>query len=417
MTRKASDMLLGVCGSALAQRDGKWYTHHAFGRIVELIAPRVRHIDYRGPALIGDRAQTCDYELSAPNITVNPLGDWQNTKQALRQPLSQIRHYLDISRKCDALFMRTALPFIWVAHLAASARQQRVVHWFGSNPAAVVGAERRGYGWLVEKLGVCYAHTDRLLTRLGMAAARSYALTNGAEIARLYRSKRTQEVVSTSITQNDILPRDDACTGPEIRILFVGFIRPEKGIGYLLRALPLIKSDRPIQLALVGSWGQFPAEYERLRSIITELGLDDRVSWEGYAPFGRELFDQMDRSDILAAPSLSEGTPRVLVEARARGVPVVSTLVGGIPSSVTDGQDGLLVPPRDPTALAHAISRVINEPEFRRQLIHRGRERVSNLTIERFADLVMDLLTLPRDELIGGKKYAATVGDTAGRVS
>ena len=90
--------------------------------------------------------------------------------------------------------------------------------------------------------------------------------------------------------------------------------------------------------------------------------------------------------------SLSEGTPRVLVEARARSLPVVATNVGGIPSSVTDGEDGLLVPPRDPAAIARGISRIVGDEDLRTQLIRNGLERVKACTVGRFVDLAVDRL-------------------------
>jgi glycosyltransferase involved in cell wall biosynthesis len=233
---------------------------------------------------------------------------------------------------------------------------------------------------------------ERSMTHLGMRASRAHVVANGTELARLYQSRRTLEVVSTSITEEDFLVRNDTCSGPAIRLLFVGFIRPEKGIEYLIRALPLVDAGKPIQLALVGSWDKFSSERDRLVALIGELGLTDMVSWENHAPFGRPLFDRMDRSDILVLPSLSEGTPRVLVEARARSLPIVSTLAGGIPDSVCDGEDGLLVPPRDAVALASAISRLVTDGALRRRLIRRGRERVKGLTVGHFADLVAGLL-------------------------
>jgi glycosyltransferase involved in cell wall biosynthesis len=63
--------------------------------------------------------------------------------------------------------------------------------------------------------------------------------------------------------------------------------------------------------------------------------------------------------------------------------------------TVTDGEDGMLVPPRDPTAIARAISRTIGDAELRHRLIRQGRERVRKLTIEWFVGLVMNLLTRP----------------------
>ncbi len=168
-----------------------------------------------------------------------------------------------------------------------------------------------------------------------------------------------------------------------------------------------------MNLALVGGWDQFPEEHERLLRIIEELGIEKKVSWEGYAKFGADLFAQIDRSDMLVLPSLSEGTPHVLIEARARSLPIIASRVGGIPGSVSDGQDGLLVPPRDPTAIAQAISRVIGNQELRQRLIRQGRERVRMLTIEWFVDLVMDLLTRPDSDIPAD--YAENIARTNGR--
>ena len=394
-TTGAADLVLGTLGNAIARRDGKWHTHHTFGRIIEHLAAHVRRIEYFAPVLVESRANTCDFELSHPDIRIHPMDTWENSMRALRRPDRLIRHYWRLTQASDALFLRGTSPLIWATHWMARARGLRVVHWFGSNEARLLIAAQRGYGRFLERLGLCYAYSERAMTRMAASVSRAYVIANGAELARLYGSKRTMKVVSTSITADDFRVRDDTCNGEVIKILFVGFIRPEKGIEFLLRALPLIESVKTTHLALVGSWDQFRSEYERLKGLIVRLGLKNRVTWEGYAAFGRELFQYLDESDILVLPSLIEGTPRVLVEARARSLPVVSTRVGGIPDSVTDGQDGLLVPPTDPQATARAISRIIEEPALRQQLIRQGRERVKESTIDGFVDLILDLLTRP----------------------
>lgn len=388
------DMTLGVCGNAVAQRAGKWYTHHSLGTIIERMAPRVQKVICRGPLLSGPRAEKFDFELSHPNITVQPWGTWCNSLQALKRPDRLLWHYWELTRMCDALFIRGTSPLIWTMHWMARAYGRRVVHWIAADPVRILGAQQRGYGAFLERSGLCFARFERIMTRFAAKISRAYLVTSGEELGRIFHSKRTVALVSSSTTsEKDFLVRDDTCTGPAIRILFLGFIRAEKGIEYLLRALPLVESDRLVQLALVGGWDQFPSEHERLVKIIQSLRLDDRISWEGYARFGPELFDQIDRSDMLVLPSLSEGSPHVLIEARARSLPIVASRVGGIPSSVTDGEDGLLVPPRDPAALAQAISRIITDSALRRRLIRQGRKRVETLTIEWFVDLVMNLLT------------------------
>jgi glycosyltransferase involved in cell wall biosynthesis len=400
MKAAVSNKVIGFVGNALTQRDGKSYTHLASGTLVDALATRFERLVYQGTLLRGPRADKFDYLLDQPNLEIRVAGSWQNTLQAMKRPDRLVRWYAEITRDCDAVFVRGLGPLNWLVHWFAWARGKRVVHWIAANPIGVLLAGQRGYGRPLELLGLCFAYFERTMLRLAQRVSKGYIVTSGYEIARIFRSKRTIGLPSSSTTSvRDFRVRADTCTGPTIRILYLGFIRREKGIEFLIRALPMVASDKPVHLALVGGWDQFPAEYERLNKIITELGLSGRVSWEGFAHYDEDLFEQIDRSDMLVLPSLSEGSPHVLIEARARSLPIVATRVGGIPDSVTDGEDGLLVPPRDPEAIARALSRIINDATSRQKLIRQGRERVSTLTLEWFADLVVDLLTRPPSEI------------------
>ena len=370
-----------------------------------MLAERVGQVRYHAPQATESAAAGCDYPLARENIFVQPWPVRRNSLQALKRPDTLLRDYWRMTRSCDVLFLRGSGPLLWTAHWMARLLHKRVVHWLVTNPPEVLKGGQRGYGTFLQAMGVAYARFEQVMTRLAIHGSGARVLANGAELARVFRSRWTVEVVSTSITEKDFLVRDDTCQGESIRLLFVGFVRPEKGLEYLLRALPAIDSSKRVHLAIVGSWDQFAGERERLVQIAQESGLVDQVSWEGYAAFGLPLFSQMDSSDILVLPSLSEGTPRVLVEARARSLPIVATNVGGIPSSVTDGVDGLLVPPRDSRLLAAAITRLIGDGDLRRGLIRNGRESVRDLTLERFVSLVVDLLV--RSETARYKRITA----------
>jgi len=100
--------------------------------------------------------------------------------------------------------------------------------------------------------------------------------------------------------------------------------------------------------------------------------------------FGPELFALYQDHDVFILPSFSEGTPRTLIESRAFGCPVVASRVGGIPTSVTDGVDGLLVPPGDPDALASAIGRILDNESLRYRLIENGAKKAMECSQERF---------------------------------
>ena len=81
-------------------------------------------------------------------------------------------------------------------------------------------------------------------------------------------------------------------------------------------------------------------------------------------------------ADAFALPSFAEGIPVVLMEAMASGVPCVTTRITGIPELIRDGVDGLLVTPSDSSELAEALERLMRNPELRKRLALKGREKV-----------------------------------------
>jgi glycosyltransferase involved in cell wall biosynthesis len=146
----------------------------------------------------------------------------------------------------------------------------------------------------------------------------------------------------------------------EGRLLFVGRLVPGKGLEILLKALALLRRSVPTaSLRIVGGGDeQYVTE---LIGIAHGLGVGDAIEFVGVVPNGSELWREYEEAKLFVCPSLSEGFPRVLYEAMALGVPIVSTGVGGIPDLLTDGVHALLVPPGDAERLADACKRVLSD--------------------------------------------------------
>jgi glycosyltransferase involved in cell wall biosynthesis len=132
-------------------------------------------------------------------------------------------------------------------------------------------------------------------------------------------------------------------------------------MSYLIRAMAHLKDG---SLVIIGDGPQ----RRKLESLSKRLELNDRVFFTGWISDRSKIFDYLKQSTVFVLPSLSEGRPRVLVEAMACGLPVVATDVGGVPEVVADGVNGLLVPPRDEKALAEAIEHVFNNVDFQRMV-------------------------------------------------
>jgi glycosyltransferase involved in cell wall biosynthesis len=144
------------------------------------------------------------------------------------------------------------------------------------------------------------------------------------------------------------------------QIVSVARLIPIKGMSYLIRAMTHLKEG---SLVIIGDG----PERKKLELLSRRLGLRDRVFFSGWVSDRSKISTYLSQATVFVLPSLSEGLPRVLVEAMACGLPVIATDVGGVPEVVVDGINGLLVPPRDEKALAKAIEYVFNEVDFRRR--------------------------------------------------
>ncbi len=138
-------------------------------------------------------------------------------------------------------------------------------------------------------------------------------------------------------------------------VLFTGNMRPVKGVDVLLAALPLVPQHLHVHLLLVGELRD-----RRLARLAAAPELRGRVHLAGYRADAAGL---ARLADVFVMPSVErEGLPRAVIEAMAQGVPVVVTDVGGMPELVTDGETGRVVTPRDPAALAAALTAFAVDP-------------------------------------------------------
>ncbi len=155
---------------------------------------------------------------------------------------------------------------------------------------------------------------------------------------------------------------------------------PLKGLYHLLRAVAKISAARPVGLTVIGK----PKENGGVERLVAELGIGRLVRFTGRVS-NEEFVREYARSTVAVVPSIYEGFGLPAGEAMACGIPVISTSGGALPEVV--GQAGMIVPPKDPDALAAAIVRIFDNPELARQLGQRGYQRVhSHFTWEKAAE-------------------------------
>ena len=169
-------------------------------------------------------------------------------------------------------------------------------------------------------------------------------------------------------------------------IISVGRLVMLKGMNYLLDAFATVRREIECQLAIVGD-GPLRT---KLEARARHLGINEHTAFLGWQG---NPYKYVAKATLLVHPTLWDGFGYVIVEAMACGTPVVSTRCpGGPPEIITDGRDGLLVPPADSEALSEAILRVLSDKLLRNRLSEQGRERAQDFSADKIVRQYEELI-------------------------
>jgi glycosyltransferase involved in cell wall biosynthesis len=161
------------------------------------------------------------------------------------------------------------------------------------------------------------------------------------------------------------------CEGPLVLFSNRGFY-PVYDTRTLIAGFASALKENP-RLSLILK-GEGPEEPE-MRKLVASMNLAEAVTFRGRSPYA-DVPGDLRSADIFISTATSDGTPVSVLEAMATGLPCIATRVGGVPEWIEDGENGLLIPPRDPAALARAILALATDPGLRARLGTRARETV-----------------------------------------
>ncbi len=171
----------------------------------------------------------------------------------------------------------------------------------------------------------------------------------------------------------------------ELRVLFVGRPEERKGLPVLLRAFEALVEHVPARLTVIGAERDDVLRYLADPEAMRWIDVRGRVS-------GERLWESLHAADVLCAPSLAgESFGMVLTEAFAAGTPAIASAIAGYSDVVSDGVDGVLVPPGDPQRLAEELQRAHHEPERLAAMGEAARESAKRYAWPRVADRVTEV--------------------------
>jgi glycosyltransferase involved in cell wall biosynthesis len=297
-------------------------------------------------------------ELEAPLLSIPDRGVWDLSvaRQMLaicRRERVAVWHGHDYKSNALGVLLRRFHPM----RLVTTVHGWGVRHWKSPIYHAIDRLSLRRYDRVVcvsdDLVETCLAS--------GVRRERCVLIENAIDTEQFRRTRSVQDAKLAL----DVRP--ERCL-----IGAVGRLSAEKGFDQLIHAVAqLVEAGHDVELAIAGD-GDCRKELEAL---IAKQREPERYRLLGHVSNVIPLFEAMD---VFALSSLREGLPNVVLEAMALDVPIVATRIGGVPKLIDDEQNGLLVPPGEPSSLAAALGRLLKDERLRQELADAGRATIES---------------------------------------
>lgn len=383
-----------------------WEAEGSFARYIDSLAPYFKEIVLAVPVF--DVAPATGTRVRAGNVRLAALPYFPGPRQfypLLPRVYGRLRRFV---AQCDVIHVRIPTPAaIFVFRLAERMRRPVFNLVVGDYRALAPYLPYRGikkllFSGYVEFEERAVSHiTRRSLTFVNGAALREKHERDGARVV---------ETKTTTLQASDIRARVDTCQHRPVRLLTVSRIDPRKGLRVLPAAVSLLRNaGLEVTADIIGPPVGLLGEEEGARIVddAAQRGVAQWVRLPGAMPLDR-LMAAYDDYDIFVLPTgPGEGIPRVLMEAMAAGLPVITTAVAGIASLVRHEQNGILLSEATPESLASAVRRLVERADLRQALIRGGYETARAHTLEHQAAEMMRVVASEFKLTLTPREHAA----------
>jgi glycosyltransferase involved in cell wall biosynthesis len=366
---------------------GQTLVQPAYGMYVEALAEHADELVLCGP--VSDRPVAgSGFLLRSPNVRVVPLPYYERDVDGVRligRSIRGLRAALEGASLASIMLPLGLLgPVAYTVarslgvpvclHVVGDLREQ----WSPSDYGVPKKWIARGAIEVIERV-----------QQMMIQRAPTFVQGKGLQAKHHRPGLRLVEAMETTINDRDVRPRGRRWShGGPISLLYAGNLIRPKGVHVLLESLRQLRSEGgEWHLTVAGAGPQL----DPLREQAKVLKLGDHVEFAGFQPLDGVLA-LMDRAKLFVFPSFGEGMPRVLLEALARGLPVVISDVGGVSGLIEHGRNGWLVPPGDPEALSSAIRNGAADPSTWERVSEAGLETAREHTMDHYARVIVEEL-------------------------
>ncbi len=317
--------------------------------------------------------------IQITNLTVIELPYYTSMLQARSYRKDFTKAIRQIAPMTDLFYCRVPDPFCWMP--ARLTDKPVIMHFVGDTADAT--KHNINFSWLKKQILLAgYSFEYR---RILKSARKSTVYTNGTHLsAKLQKHGITATpVISSTITRNDLALEPLRPMGHDpFTIIYVGYLRYAKGIDTLIKVIKRLEERHfNYQFHIVGDGDM----YSTLHALVSELKAENHIHLHGHIDNRDKLLSLLRSSDLFFFPSLSEGSPRVVIEAMSQGCPVLSTPVGSLPGCFEADKDILFFPFKNATIATNKILEISEDLEMLTRLRDCAYQKVSEkFTMEEF---------------------------------
>jgi glycosyltransferase involved in cell wall biosynthesis len=344
--------------------DGAYWTYGGFGRYLSYLLENFESVILACHPREAKNVPEGYYNIDHPNLEVAWLPYYENEAQCLlRLPLMFIKGFMPAHRS-DIVNARVPdfsgiIGAVWARVLGRRLFISHIDNWH--DPVTLISDNLSK----IVQLGLylylrCYSLCEKLICRNTLIFAQ------GSSAVRIHSGNAdVVPLISSSHRSTDIIEEVEVDSEAAVwKVLCIGRLVSAKAHEYAIWAVEeLRRQGVNVELHILG---EGPRKRE-LASLVCDSRAAEWLFFHGRVSHKR-VFEFLDGVHLLCHPSVSEGTPKVILEAMARGTPVVASRIDGIVDVVEDGKNGILVPPEDVDALVGAVRRLVGNTELRRRL-------------------------------------------------
>jgi len=342
------------------------------------------------PVSYDDPPNSYSTKINSDKYKVEKLPGW-NSIISYYKIVSNPKNYFSLKRKIkklidnfDIFWIRLPSPFgLWLGKEAERKNKFVIYHVAGDIRLAYLSGKYSGIKRLFAKFVGNYLHRRSL--KLGINGV---FLCTGSVLYNIFKNfdREVYQFIDSTISSKDIdIPKDDL--NEPIKFLYIGRILEEKGIFFLIDALKEFKKRYNLELHIVG----FGRDEDKLKNIIKD---ESFIRFYGFVPQGEELYRIYRSCDIFVMPTINypEGFPRVILEAWAKGLYVVSSRVGGIEGIGRDLENLIFFEPGNKSDFMKKVELILSNSDIREEL-KKGIIQIQKIiTSEYMVNLVKDIL-------------------------